>query len=536
MNNLSAEEEHGHIAFSPFKEGSKRLLFSGYRLHWEKTETKGAVPTPRAAHSADMLPDGNDMVVFGGWDGEAAMNELYILDTRTMEWKIPDATGEFPAPRNNHASCMVGHKLYIHGGHNGTEWLCDFHCLDTASWTWSGPIETTGAIPSTRACHTMSFLQDQLYLFGGFDGTDCFSTLHVLDLETMNWTLVSPVAVSPAPRNAHTMAVVDDFHLILFGGHSGNNLLTDLCVFDARTHKWDTETRVYGEPPHGLRGHSCTVITDQLLLTFGGYDGTVRHNLVSFLKFDKKRKSFTWIPLDVEEETAPLGRQRHSAVLLGPQKKIFIFGGFDGNGWLNDAYILDVSWVVDHPTSMALAELQDHMGELYRSGAFSDVTLAHNDMRYRSHRCILAARSRYFAIMFGSQMKEAKAPVVYIAAPWSDEAFSRFLEFLYTGRIANCKYDVLCEIMAIADQYACDQLKELVTSYLENTVNDENVCFILRKADSCGAPELKSYCTNYIVQNATSVSKTRGFEDLTATPWLLIGITKLTMQNNGHFY
>ena len=41
------------------------------------------------------------------------------------------------------------------------------------------------------------------------------------------------------------------------------------------------------------------------------------------------------------QPVATAGRQRHSAALVG-SKKLYIFGGFDGNKWLSDLYVLDV--------------------------------------------------------------------------------------------------------------------------------------------------------------------------------------------------
>lgn len=32
-----------------------------------------------------------------------------------------------------HASSSFGFKLYIHGGHDGSRWLSDFHCLDLSA-------------------------------------------------------------------------------------------------------------------------------------------------------------------------------------------------------------------------------------------------------------------------------------------------------------------------------------------------------------------------------------------------------------------
>lgn len=45
-----------------------------------------------------------------------------------------------------------------------------------------------------------------------------------------------------------------------------------------------------------------------------------------------------------ESKHTPWGRQRHSAI-INSNMQIFIFGGFDGNKWLNDSNIFDASWL-----------------------------------------------------------------------------------------------------------------------------------------------------------------------------------------------
>lgn len=69
---------------------------------------------------------------------------------------------------------------------------------------------------------------------------------------------------------------------------------------------------------------------------FGGYDGRGRSNDLYILNTE----SNTWSH-PVESENTPTGRQRHTACVIGT-KQLFIFGGFDGNKWLNDICILDI--------------------------------------------------------------------------------------------------------------------------------------------------------------------------------------------------
>jgi hypothetical protein len=78
---------------------------------------------------------------------------LYSAWRRSM----PNCTGVTPSARNNHATFTVGTRLYVHGGHDGSKWLADLHCLDTEKMEWSVP-SPGGVCPSARACHTTTTL------------------------------------------------------------------------------------------------------------------------------------------------------------------------------------------------------------------------------------------------------------------------------------------------------------------------------------------------------------------------------------------
>ena len=71
----------------------------------------------RAAHSCDKV--GNNLYIFGGWNGKKALNDLYILDLDKYIWSEPETFGPTPACRNNHTTAVHLDKIYFHGGHDG---------------------------------------------------------------------------------------------------------------------------------------------------------------------------------------------------------------------------------------------------------------------------------------------------------------------------------------------------------------------------------------------------------------------------------
>jgi hypothetical protein len=56
-------------------------------------------------------------------------------------------------------------------------------------------------------------------VFGGSDGHECFSDVHILDLVGRVWSTISPG--ERIPRLSHTSTLVGSF-LFIFGGHDGS--------------------------------------------------------------------------------------------------------------------------------------------------------------------------------------------------------------------------------------------------------------------------------------------------------------------------
>lgn len=493
---------------------------------WLAPQTQGC-PGPRAAHSCDVV-DGR-LYVFGGWNGKRALNDLHVLEVSAGVWTevLPNASA--PSSRNNHTTAVVDHRLVVHGGHDGNKWVADMHILDTSTastgsydgLSWH-KAQTSGTHPSARACHTLTRLAHKLYMFGGYDGAKCFHDMDIIDLETMTWMQPALSGTLPQARNAHTMTVIST-KLFLFGGHSGNKHLTDLHVFDTQRLQW-SQPDILGMPPPGLRGHTANLIGHKIFL-FGGYDGKGRTNELYILDSAAGRwLRPTW---PTESPQTPPGRQRHSASLIG-SKRIYIFGGFDGNKWLNDLHILDVGRLEESALNdVAVHRLIENMRRLVNNPDFSDITFIVQDHRIYAHKAILVAQCEHFRAMFsGHRFAESTQTEIEIPE-WSHVAFIAMLEWLYTGHTPReLSPTHLAEVLGLADQYTLDGLKHVCENVLVHSVEIDTVCTLLRHADQYMAHDLKRYCLAFIMKNFDQVAYTQSFDELGSMPSLLLEVTR----------
>merc|ERR1711964_66314 len=227
-----------------------------------------------------------------------------------------------------------------------------------------------------------------------------------------------------------------------------------------------------------------------------------------------------------ECENAPAGRQRHSAALIG-SKKLYIFGGFDGNKWLNDLYILDVGRLEENaPNDAAVQALIVNMKRLLNSEEFADVKLIVEDKTIYAHKAILVAQSEHFRAMLAGGMKETFASEIRIEE-WSYTAFIAMLEFLYTALTPkDLSTAQMMELLGLADHYTLEGLKNLCENNLIHNVEVETVAHMLKQADRFQAFELKQFCLTFILKNFDQVARTPGFDELSSAPALLLEVTR----------
>jgi N-acetylneuraminic acid mutarotase len=520
QNSLSTEQ-------NSVSEGKKYQKFAPWKCI--NSLNQNEFPGPRAAHSCELI--GNQLYLFGGWNGKKALNDLVILDLETLKWSEPETIGTKPGLRNNHATTIMSRYMYLHGGHNGDIWLDDLYILDINSFVWNKITTNNEGVPSARACHSLSRVDRKLYMFGGYDGTKCYNEVEIFDTDSKTWSTPKVNGKSPLARNAHTITIVNK-DLFLFGGHSGNKHLKDLHIFHTDTLTWQ-EPLFSGESPEGLRGHTATHIGNKIII-FGGYDGKGRSNELFILELENMHWSHVH-----DNEKFPGSRQRHSAVAID-HKRLIIFGGFDGTKWLNDLHLLDASLLMEGIINKHSGEeFQNNIKTLVNNKEFSDVIFKINSNNEKSyvygHKCIIAARSKYFAEKFSQDKTLNTIEIENVR----QEIFLKLMEFIYTGRIENLDNDFYenkiqscIELLNWSNEFQLKELKSLCENKLIYGLDSSNVVSILIAAFQNSYNDLKSFAMNYILSNFQEVSKTKSFMNLELHPQLLMEVMMLSLNKN----
>lgn len=159
-------------------------------MTWSILRTSGSGPGPRDSHTAVVV--GARMLVFGGTNGSKKVNDLHVLDLGSREWTRPDCRGPPPAARESHTAYVVdGDKMVVFGGsgEGGANYLNDVHVLDLKTMEWSSP-DVRGTAPAPRDSHSAVAVGNRLFVFGGDSGDRYQGDVSVLDMNKMVWSKV----------------------------------------------------------------------------------------------------------------------------------------------------------------------------------------------------------------------------------------------------------------------------------------------------------------------------------------------------------
>lgn len=196
---------------------------------WYPPSVSGVIPSGRSGHTATILPDTDELVVFGGVKGTKFQNSLAVLDTARWKWSAPKIKGEPPRPRSYHSATAIQGKngksqLVIFGGNGPDSSFNTVHVLETdgkGEWAWINP-KVSGDVPVARTGHVATLLADKktILIYGGWDpNTDdmhgeededkVFGDSYLLDTRTWTWKK-GPKAVFAGDESSIAHSVVED--------------------------------------------------------------------------------------------------------------------------------------------------------------------------------------------------------------------------------------------------------------------------------------------------------------------------------------
>ncbi|CAG5101078.1 Similar to spop: Speckle-type POZ protein (Xenopus tropicalis) [Cotesia congregata] len=182
-------------------------------------------------------------------------------------------------------------------------------------------------------------------------------------------------------------------------------------------------------------------------------------------------------------------------------------------------------------SSNSANQLANDLERFYQSKINTDVTFIVGDKKFQAHKTILSSRSPVLAAMFTHDMIEKKTSRVSVK-DITPEIFEKFLNYMYTDRVANLDV-VALDLLKAADMH---QLQSLIHSY---TIIRKHQVFQVEKFfrnHRYRAETLKEHAIKYVVDGKRDVINTDGFKKLEKNnPSLALELLKRVMETKCNY-
>ncbi|KAI3975257.1 hypothetical protein MKX01_033497 [Papaver californicum] len=313
---------------------------------WIALTVSGQLPKARYEHAAAVVQD--TMYVFGGNHNGRYLNDLQVLDLRSLTWsKVevsakPESSDVSPvpvAPCAGHSLIPWENKLISIAGHtkDPTETIT-VKAFDLQSSTWS-TLRTYGEPPISRGGQSVTLVGTTIVIFGGEDASrSLLNDLHILDLETMTWDDIDTVGMPPSPRSDHAAAVHAERYLLIFGGGSHATCFNDLHVLDLETMEW-SRPKQQGSIPAPRAGLAGITVGENWFIVGGGDNKSGASETVVL-----NMSTLVWSVVTTVQGRVPIASEGLSLVVSSYNSEdiLVAFGGYNGR-YNNEVNILKPS-------------------------------------------------------------------------------------------------------------------------------------------------------------------------------------------------
>ncbi|KAL3838265.1 hypothetical protein ACJIZ3_022856 [Penstemon smallii] len=306
---------------------------------WVPLTVAGQPPAARYKHAATVVDD--KLYVTGGSRNGRYLSDIQVFHLKNLAWSIIKLNGEtndvksIPAT-SGHSMIKWERRLFLLAGLSKnvtdrvTVWFIDLESQNC------GVVETFGNVPVARSGQSVTLFGSKLIMFGGEDrNRRLLNDVHVLDLETMTWSAVETTQTPPTPRFDHTAALHAERYLFIFGGCSHSIFFNDLHVLDLETMEW-SQPQIQGDMVTGRAGHAGVAVDGNWFIVGGGDNksGALETLVINMSK------------LAVSVLTSVKGRDplasegiSVSAALIGGENFLVTFGGYNGK-YSNEIFVM----------------------------------------------------------------------------------------------------------------------------------------------------------------------------------------------------
>lgn len=200
-------------------------------------------------------------------------------------------------------------------------------------------VPSSQGVPNSRLWCTTVVVNSKMYLFGGHTTqeatnliSDVKSDLYEYDFDTRVWT---PLDHKMGGKTEHKCVTYKN-SLWFTGGYNGQDYTNDTYTFDPST-RVSAIVQTTGER-FSPRSALTVGIWEGKMYTFGGWNGFTRKWFNDIHELCLETRTWRYV---VSKGTKPVQRTSHASVIR--DGKMYIFGGFSGENYLNDLWEFDIA-------------------------------------------------------------------------------------------------------------------------------------------------------------------------------------------------
>lgn len=217
-------------------DGNRIWFFNIENQEWKHLKCISNTPKPTIHYSNVYHSPTNCMIIFGGKGENGASNEIGIFSFQRNSWiPIPSSKHRenVPSPRYNHTSQPIKEGMLIYGGFDGEKAFNDLWVYYILEDKWIS-IKTYGTPPPLCENVSSTIIGNDLLIW-------CFKGLYILQLQTMKW--YPPYIDVVSPRMGVGLCSFDS-KIVLYGGKlfKSNSISRDYFELDYLT--WKSKERV----------------------------------------------------------------------------------------------------------------------------------------------------------------------------------------------------------------------------------------------------------------------------------------------------
>ena len=342
--------------------------------------TPGVPPPGLRQHRAIYDPVRDRMVVFGGYDGNSPVNNLWAYSLADNSgWTLLRTNGTAPPPRLGHTAIYdpVRDRLVVFGGLSARfDDLNDVWALslsDDLTWTQLHP---SGTLPEGRESGTAIYdaSHDRMIVFGGITCCIYLNDTWALSLSGNSaWTLLVPNVVPPPARYGHS-AIYDPVRprMLVFGGANGGTAFSDVWALPLVGPPAWTRLTPAGPPPPVVYHTAIYDPIGDRMVAFGQFAPGPNQTWGLSLGGNP-----AW-GLLATAGTSPT-RSLHSAIYDPVRDRMVVFGGVAPSATANALHdVWNLTWGRDIPLTVPGSPGEARPGQVvaYPNPSRGDVTIS----------------------------------------------------------------------------------------------------------------------------------------------------------------